>query len=54
MSEIERIVREVDSSMSMEGMALTNEDKTRIAKCLSNPEEFGKTLTALLKKHTVA
>ena len=39
MSEIERIVREVDSSMAMEGLPLTAEDKDRIR--------------SLLRKHTV-
>lgn len=54
MSEIERIVKEVDSSMSMEGMPLTTEDKNRIKVCLKSSEDFNKTLSALLKKHTVA
>ena len=30
MSEIERIINEVDSSMSMEGLPLTSDDKERI------------------------
>ena len=34
MSDIESIVREVDSSMTMEGMPLYSEDKDRIRKCL--------------------
>lgn len=54
MSEIERIVNEVDSSMSMEGMPLTNEDKNRIKVCLESSENFEKTILALIKKHTVA
>ena len=37
MGDIEKIVREVDSSMAMEGMPLTHEDKDRIRKCLSEP-----------------
>lgn len=53
MSEIERIVKEVDSSMSMEGMPLTNDDKNRIKVCLESSEDFKKTLSALIKKHTV-
>lgn len=32
MGDIEKIVREVDSSMAMEGMPLTREDKDRIRK----------------------
>ena len=54
MSEVERIVKEVDSSMSMEGMPLTSEDKNRIEVCLKSSDDFKKTLSTLVKKHTVA
>lgn len=54
MSDIERIVKEVDSSMAMEGMPLTNEDKNRIEVCLNNPGELNKIISNLLKKHTVS
>ncbi len=53
MSDIERIAKEVDSSMAMEGMPLTNEDKNRIEVCLNNPDELNKIISNLLKKHTV-
>ena len=44
MSEIERIVREVDSSMAMEGLPLTAEDKDRIRRCLSEPSSLEQTI----------
>ena len=52
MSEIERIVREVDSSMAMEGLPLTVEDKDRIRRCLSEPSSLEQTIGSLLRKHT--
>lgn len=53
MSEIERIINEVDSSMSMEGLPLTNADKERISLCLNNPNVLDDIISELLKKHTV-
>ena len=53
MSDIEKIVREVDSSMAMEGLALTNEDKDRIRKCLSEPLSVDRIINGLLAKHAV-
>ena len=53
MGDIEKIVREVDSSMTMEGMPLTPEDKDRIRKCLEEPAAVELLISGLLKKHTV-
>lgn len=53
MSDIEKIVREVDSSMAMEGLPLTNEDKDRIRKCLSEPLSVDRIINGLLAKHAV-
>lgn len=53
MNEIERIVKEVDGSMAMEGMPLTVTDKDRIRTCLTNPTDVDGTIRALLAKHTV-
>lgn len=54
MCEIEKVINEVDSSMSMEGMPLSNEDKDRIRICLTNPSELNDIINNLIKKHTVA
>ena len=53
MSEIERIINEVDSSMSMEGLPLTSADKERISACLNNPKMLDSMIRELLKKHKV-
>lgn len=53
MGDIEKIVREVDSSMTMEGMPLTLEDKDRIRKCLTEPSAVEFMISSLLAKHTV-
>ena len=53
MSDIESIVREVDSSMAMEGMPLYSEDKERIRKCLADLSNLEKMVGTLVEKHTV-
>ena len=53
MSEIERIINEVDSSMSMEGLPLTDADKERITVCLNNPKMLDSMIAELLNKHRV-
>lgn len=53
MSDIESILREVDSSMAMEGMPLHTEDKARIRKCLTAPGNLEKIIGTLVEKHTV-
>lgn len=53
MSEIQKIVRAVDSSMRMEGLELSHDDKKRIETCLSSPKNFDAVLKELIGKHTV-
>ena len=53
MSDIEAIVREVDSSMAMEGMPLYSEDKERIRKCLADLGNLEKMVGSLVEKHTI-
>lgn len=53
MSDIESIVREVDSSMAMEGMPLYSEDKERIRKCLKDLSSLEKMVGSLVEKHTI-
>lgn len=53
MSDMESIVREVDSSMTMEGMPLYSEDKDRIRKYLLNPGSLEKIVGSLVEKHSV-
>lgn len=53
MSEIQKIVRAVDSSMRMEGFPLSQDDKKRIEICLSDHRKFDTVLQELIHKHTV-
>lgn len=53
MRDVETIVREVDSSMTMEGMPLYSEDKDRIRWYLLNPGSLEKIVNSLVEKHTV-
>lgn len=52
MSEIDRIINEVNGSMAIEGMPLTNEDKERIRVSLSDNEKYKKILKELIIKHS--
>ena len=54
MSDIERIVEEVNSSMTMEGLPLNGADKDRIRKCLMEPDALDGVIRALIAKHTVS
>ena len=51
MSEIEHIINEVDSSMSMAGLPLTSEYKERVLVCLKNPGMFACMVSELSQKH---
>lgn len=51
-NDIERIVKEVHSSMAMEGLPLTSADKDRIRKCLTDPGCLDSVIRALLVKHS--
>ncbi|MBQ7313451.1 MAG: hypothetical protein IJW81_07695 [Clostridia bacterium] len=53
MSEVQKIVRAVDSSMRMEGLPLSQDDKKRIEACLSDPQSFDAVLKELIRKHMV-
>ena len=54
MREIERIVREVDSSMAMEGLPLTVEDKDRTAGACPSHPSLEQTVWQPEGKHTVS
>jgi hypothetical protein len=53
MKDIEQIIREVNGTMSMEGMPITDEDKNRIRDCLRDKNKFDNTIKELILKHTV-
>ncbi len=54
MSDIEKIICEVDSSMTMEGLPLTSEDIDRIRMYLTDPSILDQLIQDIIKKYTVA
>lgn len=54
MASIDKIIREVDSSMAMEGMPLTAEDKERIQMVLHNPASVNAVIAQMVKRLTVS
>ena len=51
--DIDKIIREVDGSMSIEGMSLNQEDKDRIRECLIEKITFEDMKKKIIKKHTI-
>ena len=52
MSDEEKIIADVNSSMAMEGMPLTTEDKNRLRIFLSSPDKLENMINELVKKYT--
>ena len=52
MSNTERIIENVNATMTMEDMPLFNEDKDRIRECLEGNVSFETAIEMLLKKYT--
>ncbi len=52
MRDMEKLIDEVNGSMSMEGMPLTQTDKDRIRRCAGNDKLVEETIAELIKKHT--
>ena len=50
---IERVIEQVNSSMSMEGLPLTKSDKDRIRSCATSADKVERTISELVKKHSV-
>ena len=48
---VEQLISEVNGSMAIEGMTLTENDKSRIRRCLENPDETARILQELIAKH---
>lgn len=53
MKDLEKLIDEVNGSMSIEGMPLTKNDKDRIRRCVGNDMLVEKTIAELVKKHTI-
>ncbi len=52
MSDTDQIVSEVNASMTIEGMPLTEADKERIHLAISSKEQFQKILQELILKYS--
>jgi hypothetical protein len=50
--DIENIVKNIDFTMEMEDMPLTEEDKSRLISCLNGKTDIQKILNETIKKHT--
>lgn len=48
----ENIIENIDFSMKMEDLPLTNEDKNRLRACLNGTIDIDKLLQEIIKKHT--
>ena len=49
MSETEKIIANVNATMAMEGMPLSDADKTRIKDCIDGKKSFDDTLRELVE-----
>ena len=54
MSDTERIIENVNASMAMEGMALTDSDKKRITDCLTGKKSYEDTMKELIELYSKA
>lgn len=52
MSNVERIIDNVNATMEMENMPLTNENKLLLKSCLEGQISFGDALNNLISKYT--
>ena len=50
---IENIIENIDFSMGMEDMSLTEEDKSRLRMCLNGNKDINEVLQETIKKHTI-
>lgn len=48
-----QLIDEVDGTMSIERMPLTNDDKSRMLEYLNDPSKFDEIMKSLIRKHTV-
>jgi len=51
--DMENVVENIDFSMTMEDMPLTNEDKNRLRDCLNGKSDIDKIIQEVIKKHTL-
>jgi hypothetical protein len=52
-NDMENVIENIDFSMTMEDMPLTNEDKNRLRDCLNGKLDIDKIIKETVKKHTL-
>ena len=50
---VENVIENIDFSMRMEDMPLTEEDKARLRTCMNGNENIDKILRETIEKHTL-
>ena len=50
---VENVIENIDFSMKMEDMPLTEEDKSRLRICLNGNKDINEVLQETIKKHTL-
>jgi ABC-type sugar transport system ATPase subunit len=51
--DTENVIENIDFSMKMEDMPLTNDDKNRLRDCLNGTVDIEEILQEVIKKHTL-
>jgi ABC-type sugar transport system ATPase subunit len=51
--DTEKVIENIDFSMKMEDMPLTNDDKNRLRDCLNGTVDIDKILQEVIKKYTL-
>lgn len=52
MSKIDKIIENINASMCMENMELSQEDKDRLKECLEGTKSFQDEIEKLIKQYT--
>jgi hypothetical protein len=52
-NDVENIIENIDFSMKMEDMPLTEQDKSRLRNCLTGKEDVDKVLQETIEKNTL-
>ena len=53
MKDVEKIIGQVNGTMAMEGMPLTEQDKDRLRECITGKTSYDEMVRRLVQKHTV-
>jgi hypothetical protein len=54
LGNVENIIENIDFSMKMEDMPLTEEDKSRLKICLNGNKDINEVFQKIIKKHLAA